>query len=108
MIYCGIGDEGGNLLSSQIAATQELGWQHLEVRNVTLPGLGGRQQAQIDALQCAKHWATLGFAALSIDTSLQPTGHAQALAALMNARYMPMPHIGSERMVDAMKFVAKN
>ncbi len=38
MIYCGIGDEGGNLLSSQIAATLELGWQHLEVRNVTIPG----------------------------------------------------------------------
>jgi len=38
MIYCGIGDEGGNALSSQIAATRELGWHHLEARNVTVPG----------------------------------------------------------------------
>jgi len=76
--------------------------------NVTLQGLGGRQQAQMDAMQCAKHWATLGFAALWIDTSLQPTGHAQELASLMNARYLPMPYMASERMANAMKFVAKN
>jgi len=38
MIYCGIGDEAGNALASQIAATRELGWHHLEVRNVTVPG----------------------------------------------------------------------
>lgn len=34
MILCGIGDEAGNSLSSQIRATRELGWKHLEARNV--------------------------------------------------------------------------
>ena len=38
MILTGIGDEGGNSLDSQIQATRELGWQHLEARNLELPG----------------------------------------------------------------------
>jgi sugar phosphate isomerase/epimerase len=38
LLYCGIGDEAGQTLQSQIDATLELGWQHLEVRNVTVPG----------------------------------------------------------------------
>ncbi len=38
MIFCGIGDEAGNALSSQIAATRELGWTHLEARNVQIDG----------------------------------------------------------------------
>ncbi len=40
MIYCGIGDEAGNALSSQIAATHALGWSHVVARNVTVPGFG--------------------------------------------------------------------
>ena len=38
-LYCGIGDEAGNLLESQIAAARELGWRHIEARNITLPGV---------------------------------------------------------------------
>ena len=38
MILTGIGDEAGNRLDSQIQATRELGWQHLEARNLELPG----------------------------------------------------------------------
>ena len=38
MILTGIGDEAGNSLDSQIQATRELGWQHLEARNLELPG----------------------------------------------------------------------
>ncbi len=38
MILTGIGDEAGDLLEAQIAATQELGWRHLEARNVCVPG----------------------------------------------------------------------
>jgi len=38
MIFTGIGDEAGNSLDSQIAATKELGWRHLEARNIELPG----------------------------------------------------------------------
>jgi sugar phosphate isomerase/epimerase len=38
MHYMGIGDEGAHSLDGQISATQELGWQHLEMRGVAVPG----------------------------------------------------------------------
>lgn len=38
MILTGIGDEAGASLASQIAATQQLGWRHLEMRGVEVPG----------------------------------------------------------------------
>lgn len=38
MILCGISDEAGNSLASQIQATRELGWSHIEMRNVVVEG----------------------------------------------------------------------
>jgi len=38
MIFTGIGDEAGDSLASQIAATHELGWHTIEARNVLVPG----------------------------------------------------------------------
>jgi sugar phosphate isomerase/epimerase len=38
MIYTGIGDEAGDSIETQIQATRELGWQHIEARNVVVPG----------------------------------------------------------------------
>lgn len=38
MILLGISDEAGNTLDAQIRATQALGWKHLEMRGVQLPG----------------------------------------------------------------------
>jgi sugar phosphate isomerase/epimerase len=38
MIYSGISDEAGDLLDTQINATRQLGWRHLEMRNVEVPG----------------------------------------------------------------------
>lgn len=38
MILTGIGDEAGNTLEAQIRATKDLGWQHLEMRGVEIPG----------------------------------------------------------------------
>lgn len=38
MIFCGISDEAGNSLASQVQATRELGWGALEMRNVAVPG----------------------------------------------------------------------
>ena len=38
MILTGIGDEAGNTLDAQIQATRELGWKHLEMRGVEMPG----------------------------------------------------------------------
>jgi sugar phosphate isomerase/epimerase len=38
MILLGIGDEAGNTIDAQIAATQDLGWHHIEMRGVEVPG----------------------------------------------------------------------
>jgi sugar phosphate isomerase/epimerase len=38
MILLGIGDEAGSSIDTQIAATKELGWRHLEMRGVEVPG----------------------------------------------------------------------
>jgi len=38
MILTGIGDEAGNTMEAQIAATKELGWKHLEMRGVEVAG----------------------------------------------------------------------
>jgi sugar phosphate isomerase/epimerase len=38
MIFTGIGDEAGNALSTQIKAHKTLGWNHIEFRNVEMPG----------------------------------------------------------------------
>lgn len=38
MILTGIGDEAGNSIDAQIEAVRELGWSHLEMRGVEVPG----------------------------------------------------------------------
>jgi sugar phosphate isomerase/epimerase len=38
MILTGIGDEAGNTIEAQIAATKDLGWKHLEMRGVEVVG----------------------------------------------------------------------
>src|SRR4051794_5266654 len=38
MILTGIGDEGANSIDGQIQATRDLGWRHLEMRGVEVPG----------------------------------------------------------------------
>jgi sugar phosphate isomerase/epimerase len=36
--FTGISDEAGNALATQIRATRDLGWKHMEMRNVEVPG----------------------------------------------------------------------
>lgn len=38
MILMGIGDEAANKIDGQIQAVRELGWQHIEMRSVEVPG----------------------------------------------------------------------
>jgi magnesium chelatase subunit D len=70
--------------------------------NVTLQGLGGRAQAHEQALAMAQRWALSGQAALWIDTAPQPEALAQQLAQGLSARYLPMPHVQSQRLAAAM------
>jgi magnesium chelatase subunit D len=70
--------------------------------NVNLQGLGGRGQAQADALQWAAQWRQTGHCALWIDTSLQPDAQVQHMAQIMGGSYMPMPQVQAQRMAAAM------
>ena len=49
MILTGIGDEAGNALATQIKATKELGWRHIEMRNVEVPGFAAGNVHDIPA-----------------------------------------------------------
>lgn len=73
--------------------------------NVTLQGLGGRAQAQLDAHSWGQQWRSNGHRALWIDTSMHPDTPAQQLAATMGASYLPMPQVQSQRMASAMERV---
>ena len=71
--------------------------------NVNLQGIGGRAQAQTDALTWSRMWCLSGHRALWIDTAAQPEAQAQQLAAAMGARYLPMPQVQAQRMAQAME-----
>jgi magnesium chelatase subunit D len=74
--------------------------------NVTAAGIGGRTQAQADAQTMADQWRLSGFAALWIDTALQPEPQAQNLAQHMGAHYFPMPHVQAQRMAAVVQDLA--
>jgi magnesium chelatase subunit D len=73
--------------------------------NVTLQGLGGRAQAQLDAQSWGQQWRASGHRALWIDTSMHPDAQAQQLATTMGASYLPMPQVQSQRMAQAIERV---
>ena len=75
--------------------------------NVTLQGLGGRAQAQADALLWVQQWRQTGHRSLWIDTSIQPDPQVQNLADAMGASYMPMPQVQAQRMATAMDNLRK-
>jgi magnesium chelatase subunit D len=70
--------------------------------NVTLQGLGGRAQAQADALQWSAQWRQTGHRSLWIDTSIQPDPQVQNLAHTMGGSYLPMPQVQAQRVANAM------
>ena len=75
--------------------------------NVTLQGLGGRVQAQADAMLWVQQWRQTGHRSLWIDTSIQPDPQVQNLADAMGASYMPMPQVQAQRMANAMDNLRK-
>ena len=74
--------------------------------NVSAAGIGGRVQAQADAQAWADQWRLSGFAALWMDTALQPEPQAQNLAQHMGAHYFPMPHVQAQRMASVVQDLA--
>jgi magnesium chelatase subunit D len=59
--------------------------------NVGNNGMGGRDAAHADALRASRQLRQSKLAVLFVDTSPRPNPLAQALAAAMDARYIPLP-----------------
>ncbi len=71
--------------------------------NVTLDGIGGRAQAEAEALDSARRLRALGCAVLLIDTSPQPTPAAARLAEALRGRYLPLPYADATRLSLAVR-----
>jgi magnesium chelatase subunit D len=71
--------------------------------NVARGGAPGRIQAAIDATLAARQVRMAGLTALLLDTSPQPQAAAQALAAEMGARYLPLPYAGAQLVSQAVR-----
>ena len=69
--------------------------------NVSLAGIGGREQAYQDCLQVAKNVATEKLQILFVDTSFKAQDSNQDLARQMNAKYILLPQGKSSAVVQA-------
>ncbi len=73
--------------------------------NVGRNGLGGRAAAEAEALQAASAIRQQGRAVLLVDTATRPSPLAQALAAAMSARYLPLPYVDAARLTQAVQTI---
>lgn len=69
--------------------------------NVARDGTGGRARAAQDARDAARLFRSMGLGALWIDTSPRPQASARALAAEMDATYLPLPQADSAALCEA-------
>lgn len=73
--------------------------------NVTLEGVGDRQQAGAEALEAARAIRIEGITTLLIDTSPRPRPAARELADAMAAHYLALPHADARRLSGAAQAV---
>ena len=66
--------------------------------NVARDGGASRARAQEDAESAARRLARLGARLLFVDTGPRPRPLPRQLAALMNARYLPLPQLDTDAM----------
>lgn len=64
--FTGITDEAGNPLATQISATKELGWKHLEMRNVEIHGFANGNVHDVPEAAFEKVVAEIAEAGLSV------------------------------------------
>jgi magnesium chelatase subunit D len=73
--------------------------------NVSLDGVGGREQAFSDALSTAKKARTEQLQILFIDTSMRPQETNQTIANELGAHYLPLPQGKAANVVQAAKIL---
>ena len=71
--------------------------------NVSIDGIGGREDAFKDALFCANQARLEQLQILFIDTSLKPQETNQQIAQQLGAQYLPLPQGKSASVVQAAK-----
>lgn len=71
--------------------------------NVSLAGIGGREQAYLDCLQVAKNVISENLHILFVDTSFKVQESNQSIARQMNAKYILLPQGKSAAVVQATK-----
>jgi len=74
--------------------------------NVGLDGTGGRQRAQDDAQSVARMIRAEGLLSIVIDTSPRAQKPAQQMAAVLNARYVPLPFANAASVSQAVRAVS--
>jgi len=73
--------------------------------NVSIEGIGGREDAYKDALFCANQARLEQLQLLFIDTSLKPQETNQQIAQQLGAQYLPLPQGKSASVVQAAKML---
>lgn len=76
--------------------------------NVSRAGVGGRKQAEEDAVAAARALRGARLQTVLVDTSPRPQADAQTLAREMDALYLPLPHVNAEALSDAVAAVSGN
>jgi magnesium chelatase subunit D len=71
--------------------------------NIASDGSPGREKAQQDALSAAQRLRAAGLLSLLVDTSPRPRPLAEALAAAMGARYIPLPQADAAHLSAAVR-----
>jgi magnesium chelatase subunit D len=73
--------------------------------NVALDGSANRDGAMAEAQVAARGIAALGLHSIVVDISPRPRAEAAELAAVLGARYLPLPHAHSAAMVSAIESI---
>ncbi len=76
--------------------------------NVTRAGEGNKPRALEESEAAAKLFANEGFDAMVIDVSVEPQKSAKALAANMQATYLPMPRASASDIARPVSMALKN
>ena len=75
--------------------------------NVSLAGLGGREQAFTDALQAANVYRGFGIKSILVDTAIMPQANAKLVADALGAFYVPLPQGKSAKVAEVAKQLSK-
>jgi magnesium chelatase subunit D len=71
--------------------------------NVCRDGMGGRQQAQDEAMAAATLIRAGGCRAILVDNAPRPEPKAKAVAESMGAVYLPLPHVSAQALSSAVR-----